>query len=74
MATSKPVLLMLMIACLSSAALAILLSIYVGSGQMLITAAPGFIIGAFFAFKYALFDRSAKKQEEHRRNRNRHKH
>lgn len=66
--------LMLMIASFSSAALAILLALSIGEGSMLITSIPGFVIGAFFAFKYAMFDRSKAKQEEHRRSRNRHKH
>ena len=65
---------MLMIASLASGALAILLALYLGSGQMLMVAIPGFIVGAFFAFKYATFDRTRRKQEEHKRSRNRHRH
>jgi hypothetical protein len=34
--------------------------------------APGFIIGAFFAYKYAVFDRNKARAEEHRRRRNKH--
>lgn len=68
-------LLMLMIASLASGALAVLLALSVGGGSMLIISAPGFVVGAFFAFKYAIYDRSKAKEEEHRRSRNhRHKH
>lgn len=66
--------LMLMIASLASGALALVLAMSVGGGSMMMMSIPGFVIGAFFAFKYAMFDRSRMKQEEHRRNRNRHKH
>lgn len=65
---------MLMIASLSSAVLAILLSIYVGSREMLITSIPGFLVGAFFGLKYALYGRNKKREEEHKRSRNRHRH
>lgn len=74
MAVSKPVILMLMIASLFSATLAVLLSLFVGSSEMMITSAPGFIIGAFFAFKYAMYDKTKKKEEEHKKSRNRHRH
>jgi hypothetical protein len=65
--------LMLMIASFASGGLAVLLALSVGVGSMLIISAPGFIVGAFFAFRYATFDRSNAKQEEHRRSRDRHK-
>jgi uncharacterized membrane protein SpoIIM required for sporulation len=65
---------MLMIASLASGALAVPLGLYIGGGSMLIMAIPGFVVGAFFAFKYATFDKSKKKQEEHKRSRSRHKH
>jgi hypothetical protein len=65
---------MLMIACLSSGALAIPLALYVGGGSMLTISIPGFVVGAFFAFKYATFDKSKRKQEEHKRSRSRRKH
>jgi hypothetical protein len=74
LAASKPVLLLLAVACFASGILAIPLALYLGSGPMLIIAAPGFIVGAFFALKYATFDRTKRKQEEHKRSRNRHKH
>jgi hypothetical protein len=32
------------------------------------------MVGAFFAFKYATFDRSRRRAEEHKKSRNRHKH
>ena len=63
-----------MIASFASGGLAVLLALSVGVGSMLIISAPGFIVGAFFAFRYATFDRSKAKQEEHRRSRDRHKH
>jgi hypothetical protein len=63
-----------MIACLASGALAFLLSLFVGSGQMLFISIPGFVVGAFFAFKYAMFDRTKRKEEEHKRSRNRRRH
>jgi hypothetical protein len=74
MAASKQVLLMLMIASLASGVLAVPLALFVGGGQMLVVAIPGFVVGAFFAFKYATYDKSKRKQEEHRRNRTRRKH
>ena len=67
--------LMIMIASLASGVLAVLLALAVDrTGQMLIISLPGFIVGGFFAFRYAMFDKSKAKEEEHRRNRNRHKH
>jgi xanthine/uracil permease len=64
---------MLMIASFASGALAILLALSVGQG-MLIASIPGFVVGGFFAFRYAMYDRSKAKEEEHKRSRNRHKH
>jgi hypothetical protein len=66
--------LMLMIASLASGGLALLLALSIGGGSMMIISVPGFIVGAFFAFRYATFDKSRAKQEEHRRSRDRHKH
>jgi hypothetical protein len=66
--------LMLMIASLASGVMALLLALSVEGGSMLTISIPGFVIGAFFAFKYATFDRSRAKQEEHRRNRDRRRH
>jgi hypothetical protein len=65
---------MLMIASFASGALAILLALSVGEGSMLLTSIPGFVVGGFFAFRYAMYDRSKAKEEEHKRSRNRHKH
>jgi hypothetical protein len=67
-------LLMLMIASLASGAMAALLALFVGGSSMLYISVPGFMVGAFFALKYAMFNRSKAKQEEHKRSRNRHKH
>jgi len=74
LAASKPVLLMLMIASFASGILAIPLALYLGAGQMFMITIPGFIVGAFFAFKYAIFDKTKRRQEEHRKSRSRHKH
>jgi hypothetical protein len=65
---------MLMIASFASAVLAILMALSIGQGAMLITSIPGFVVGGFFAFRYAMYDRSKAKEEEHRRSRNRRKH
>ena len=64
---------MLMIASLASGVLGVLVALSIGA-SMLIISVPGFIVGAFFAFRYATFDRSRAKEEEHKRSRNRHKH
>lgn len=74
MAATKSMVLMLMIASLSSGVLALLLSLSIGADSMMIISIPGFVVGAFFALRYVTFDRSRAKQEEHRRSRNRHKH
>jgi hypothetical protein len=63
-----------MIASLASGALAVPLALYIGGTQMLMIAIPGFVVGAFFAFKYAMFDKTKRKQEEHKRSRGRHRH
>ncbi len=65
---------MFMIASFFSGILAVLLSIAARSSELLVVSAPGFVIGTFFAFKYAMFDRSRKREEEHKRSRNRHRH
>ncbi|HEX2014837.1 MAG TPA: hypothetical protein VLA68_06390 [Nitrososphaera sp.] len=74
MAVTKPALMMLMIVSFVSGGLAVLLAMYIGSSSMLITSAPGFVVGAFFALKYAMYDKYKAKEEEHKRGRNRHKH
>ncbi|HKZ61546.1 MAG TPA: hypothetical protein VJZ68_03895 [Nitrososphaera sp.] len=74
MAATKSVILMLMIASLASGALAVLLVLSIGAGSMLFISIPGFVVGAFFAFKYAMFNRSKAREEEHKRSRGRHRH
>jgi H+/gluconate symporter-like permease len=56
---------MVMIGSLSCGVLAVFLSLMIGLS--LIIAIPGLVIGAFFAFRYAMYDKSkAGKQEEER--------
>jgi hypothetical protein len=62
-----------MIASVASGILGIVLSLAVGTSLWFISI-PGFLVGAFFAFKYVTFDRSRKRAEEHRKSRNRHRH
>jgi hypothetical protein len=72
LAATKPAIMMVMIGSLSCGILAIFLSLLLGVS--LIIAMPGLIIGAFFAFRYAMYDRSkASKQgeEEDRKRRGR---
>lgn len=65
---------MIMIVSFASAGLAILLALSMGGGQMLIISVPGFVVGGFFAVKYARYDKSRAREEEHRRNRRKHRH
>jgi uncharacterized membrane protein SpoIIM required for sporulation len=74
LAAAKSVILMIMIASLSSGVLAVLLALSIGGGPMLVISLPGFVVGAFFAFKYATYDKMKAREEEHKRSRNRHKH
>jgi H+/gluconate symporter-like permease len=54
-----------MIGSLSCGVLAVFLSLMIGLS--LIIAIPGLVIGAFFAFRYAMYDKSkARKEEEER--------
>ena len=70
MAATKPAIMIVMIGSLSCGILAIFLSLLLGVS--LIVAMPGLIIGAFFAFRYAMYDRSkASKQEEGQDRKNR---
>jgi 4-hydroxybenzoate polyprenyltransferase len=63
LAATKPAILMLMIGSLSCAVLAVFLGLL--AGISLIIAIPGLVVGAFFAFRYAMYDRSkARKKEE----------
>lgn len=71
LAATKPLVLMFMAASFASGILALLLAAAAG-GSFLIYSIPGFVIGAFFAFKYVTFDRKKAKEEEHRRRRHKH--
>ena len=72
MAVGKQVTLMFMLASFASGGLAFLLAAAAGSSSFLMFSAPGFIIGAFFAYKYAVFDKKKTQEEEHRRKRHKH--
>jgi hypothetical protein len=66
LATTKSGILIVMIGSLSCGVLAVFLSLMIGLS--LIIAIPGLVIGAFFAFKYAMYDKSkAGKEEEEER-------
>ena len=71
MAASKPVLVMFMIASFASGVGAFLLAVAAGS-QFVFYSIPGFVIGAFFAIRYAMFDRNKAREEEHRKRRSKH--
>jgi membrane associated rhomboid family serine protease len=71
LAATKAQLLMFMIACFVSGGLAFGLSVFYGS-TFFIYSIPGLVVGAFFAFKYSVFDKNKARQEEHKRRRNRH--
>ena len=62
MAATKPAILMLMVGSLSCGVLAIFLSFLMGIS--LIIAMPGLVIGGFFAFRYATYDRNIAAKEE----------
>jgi H+/gluconate symporter-like permease len=51
-----------MIGSLSCGVLAVFLSLLIGIS--LIIAMPGLVIGAFFAFRYAMYDKSKARKEE----------
>jgi H+/gluconate symporter-like permease len=55
---------MVMIGSLSCGVLAVFLSLMIGLS--LIIAIPGLVIGAFFGFKYAMYDKSKAGKEEER--------
>lgn len=72
MAATKPAILMLMVGSLSCGILAVFLSFLMGIS--LIIAMPGLIIGAFFAFRYAMYDKTKatkEQQEEDRKSKRR---
>jgi hypothetical protein len=62
LAATKPAILMLMVGSLSCGVLAIFLSFL--TGISLIIAMPGLVIGGFFAFRYATYDRNIAAKEE----------
>ena len=62
MAATKSAILMLMIGSLSCGVLAVFLSLLIGIS--LIIAVPGLVIGVFFAFRYAMYDKSKARKEE----------
>ncbi|HJU95388.1 MAG TPA: hypothetical protein VJ643_05090 [Nitrososphaera sp.] len=64
LAASKSAILMVMIGSLGCGLLAVFLSLMIGLS--LIIAIPGLVIGAFFAFKYAMYDKSNSRKEEER--------
>lgn len=66
---SKQVTLMFMIAAFASGGLAILLAFAVRDLSLATVSIPGFVVGAFFAFKYVIFDKKKAHEEEHRRKR-----
>jgi Flp pilus assembly protein TadB len=65
LAATKSAILMLMIASLSCGVLAVFLSLLIGIS--LIIAMPGLVIGAFFAFRYAMYDKSKARKEEEKK-------
>ena len=70
LAATKSAILMVMIGSLTCGILAVLLSLIIGLS--LIIAIPGLVIGAFFAFRYAMYDKSkARKEEEEERDQKR---
>jgi Flp pilus assembly protein TadB len=72
LAATKPAILMLMVGSLSCGILAVFLSFLMGIS--LIIAMPGLIIGAFFAFRYAMYDKTKatkERQEEDRKSKRR---
>lgn len=72
MAVGKQIPLMFMLASFASGGLAIILAATVGDSSLLTISAPGFIIGAFFAYKYISYDKKKAREEEHKRKRHKH--
>ena len=62
LAATKSAILMVMIGSLGCGVLAVFLSLMIGLS--LIVAIPGLVIGAFFAFRYARYDKSKARKEE----------
>jgi Flp pilus assembly protein TadB len=69
LAATKSAILMVMIGSLTCGVLAVLLSLLIGIS--LIIAMPGLIIGVFFAFRYALYDKSKARKEKEEENQKR---
>ena len=69
LAATKSAILMVMIGSLTCGVLAVLLSLLIGIS--LIIAMPGLIIGVFFAFRYALYDKSKAGKEKEEENQKR---
>ncbi|MFL6497029.1 MAG: hypothetical protein ACJ703_11475 [Nitrososphaera sp.] len=72
MAATKPAILMLMIASISCGILAIVMSLLIG--MSIIIAIPGLVVGAFFVFRYVMYNnrKASEEQEDRRRRRNTH--
>ena len=64
LAATKSAILMVMIGSLTCGILAVLLSLIIGLS--FIIAIPGLVIGAFFGFRYAMYDKSKARKEEER--------
>jgi 4-hydroxybenzoate polyprenyltransferase len=72
LAATKSAILMVMIGSLACGVLAVSLSLMIGIS--LIIAIPGLMIGGFFAFKYAMYDKNkARKKEEEEERDQKHK-
>lgn len=69
LAATKTQVLMFMIASLASAGLGVLISIGLRSTDFLLITVPGFVVGAFFAYKYFTFGKGKEREEQHRRSR-----
>jgi Flp pilus assembly protein TadB len=64
LAATRSAILMVMIGSLGCGLLAVFLSVMIGLS--LIIAIPGLVIGAFFAFRYATYNKSKAREEEER--------
>jgi Flp pilus assembly protein TadB len=64
LAAARSAILMVMIGSLGCGLLAVFLSLMIGLS--LIIAIPGLVIGAFFAFRYATYNKSKAREEEER--------
>ncbi|MDQ3883520.1 MAG: hypothetical protein M3243_05650 [Thermoproteota archaeon] len=62
MATTKSAILMVMIGSLACGILAVFLSLIIGIS--LIIAIPGLVIGAYFALRYTMYDKSKDRKEK----------